>query len=59
VIRAVDRGPGISNLPLILSGEYKSKTGLGRGIVGCKRLADHFEVSTSKAGTHITAEVEL
>jgi serine/threonine-protein kinase RsbT len=59
VIRATDRGPGIPNLPLIMSGEYRSRTGLGRGIIGTKRLADHFEINTGSFGTQILAEVEL
>jgi serine/threonine-protein kinase RsbT len=59
VIRATDRGPGIPNLPLIMSGEYRSRTGLGRGILGTKRLADHFEINTGSFGTQILAEVEL
>lgn len=59
VIRATDRGPGISNLAHVLSGEYQSKTGLGRGLLGSKRLADRFDISTGRNGTQIIAEVEL
>jgi serine/threonine-protein kinase RsbT len=59
VIRALDRGPGIPNLEHIMSGEYRSRTGLGRGILGTKRLADHFDISTGAHGTQIVAEVEL
>lgn len=59
VIRAVDRGSGIPNLSIIMSGEYRSRTGLGRGIVGTKRLADHFDINTGEHGTQILAEVEL
>lgn len=59
VICATDRGPGISNLPHVLSGEYRSKTGLGRGLLGTKRLADAFDIATSPNGTHILAEVRL
>lgn len=59
VIRAVDRGPGIPNLALVMSGEYRSRTGLGRGIIGTKRLADHFDISTGSYGTQVLAEVEL
>ena len=39
---AQDSGPGISNLEEIMSGRYKSRTGMGRGILGVKRLADRF-----------------
>jgi serine/threonine-protein kinase RsbT len=59
VIRAVDRGPGIANLAHIMSGEYRSRTGLGRGILGTKRLADQFDITTGSFGTQIVAEVEL
>jgi serine/threonine-protein kinase RsbT len=59
VIRAFDQGPGIANLDHVLSGKYHSKTGLGRGLLGSKQLADRFEVSTGSAGTQIMCEVAL
>jgi serine/threonine-protein kinase RsbT len=59
VISATDRGSGIPNLPHVMSGEYRSKTGLGRGLLGTKRLADSFEIATDSRGTHILAEVRL
>src|SRR5689334_2739907 len=59
VIRAVDQGPGIRNLDHILSGKYQSKTGLGRGLMGTKQLADRFDISTGNAGTQIMVEVAL
>jgi serine/threonine-protein kinase RsbT len=43
----------------VMSGEYRSKTGLGRGIIGTKRLADSFDIATSSKGTQILAEVRL
>lgn len=50
-----DSGPGIDNLEHILNGDYVSKTGLGLGLVGCRRLMDELEVTTSAiAGTQIT-----
>jgi serine/threonine-protein kinase RsbT len=58
-ICAIDRGAGIPHLALVMSGDYRSKTGLGRGIVGTKRLADSFDIATSASGTHILAEVRL
>jgi len=57
VIRAADSGPGIPNLELVLSGRYQSKTGLGRGLLGTKRLADNFGVATGSRGTTILVEV--
>ncbi len=51
---AKDNGPGIPDLSLILAGGYKSKTGLGLGILGCKRLADDFTIDTGPyRGTEI------
>lgn len=58
-IRAIDRGPGISNLAHIMSGDYRSKTGLGRGLIGTKRLSDHFDIVTGPQGTRILSEVRL
>jgi serine/threonine-protein kinase RsbT len=59
VISASDRGSGIPNLTHVMSGDYRSKTGLGRGLLGTKRLADSFEIATDSRGTHILAEVRL
>src|SRR6187431_702094 len=57
ILRAEDSGPGIPNLELVMSGRYRSKTGLGRGLLGTKRLADHFDVATGATGTTVVAEV--
>jgi serine/threonine-protein kinase RsbT len=59
VVRALDAGPGIQNLDRVMSGQYQSKTGLGRGLFGSRRLADRFEISTGTAGTTVVAEVFL
>jgi serine/threonine-protein kinase RsbT len=59
ILRAVDTGPGIPNLDLVMSGRYRSKTGLGRGLLGTKRLSDHFDVATGAGGTLVVAEVLL
>ncbi|WP_039917245.1 ATP-binding protein [Cellvibrio mixtus] len=54
-IHIEDNGPGIENLDLILSGNYKSPTGMGMGIIGARRLADRFNIKTGPdIGTHIT-----
>lgn len=58
-IVVVDSGPGISNLPEILAGKHRSKTGMGRGLSGSKRLATRFEVDTGPHGTRVLAEVAL
>lgn len=56
---AIDQGPGINNLDTILDGKYKSKTGLGKGIVGVRRLMDRFEISSTARGTRVEAELHL
>jgi serine/threonine-protein kinase RsbT len=58
-ILARDAGPGIGNLDHILSGKYKSRTGLGRGLLGVKRLARSFDVTTGSNGTRIEVEIAL
>jgi serine/threonine-protein kinase RsbT len=58
-IRAVDAGTGIPDLDQILSGRYKSKTGLGKGLLGIKRLAEAFSVQTGATGTRVEVEVTL
>ena len=55
VISVTDSGPGIANLPDILDGKYISRTGLGKGIIGTKRLMDHFEIDSSPGGTQVQA----
>jgi serine/threonine-protein kinase RsbT len=58
-ICAIDTGKGIPDLDLVLSGRYKSRTGMGRGLLGCKRLADGFNADTGPRGTTIRAQVSL
>jgi len=59
IVRASDEGPGISNLEQILAGEYKSKTGMGMGLRGCKRLSDRFDIETGEWGTRVEAEIQV
>ena len=40
-----------------MAGKYKSRTGLGAGILGVKRLGSHFEIQTGPTGTRIRVEV--
>ncbi|MFW5875752.1 MAG: ATP-binding protein [Myxococcota bacterium] len=56
---AEDQGPGIPNLDEIMTGEYRSRTGLGMGLLGTKRLADHFSITSGARGTRVEAEVNL
>jgi serine/threonine-protein kinase RsbT len=55
-VLAVDKGPGIADLSTILSGTYQSKTGLGKGLLGAKRIFDDFIIDTALGrGTTIRA----
>ena len=57
-VRASDEGPGIANLDEILEGRYRSKTGLGRGLVGARGLVDEFDVQTRPGhGTQVVARM--
>jgi serine/threonine-protein kinase RsbT len=58
-ILATDAGPGIPNVDEIMAGRYRSRTGLGAGLLGTKRLVDRFELQTGPTGTHIELEVNL
>ena len=54
VIRISDRGRGIPNLLEIMEGRYQSRTGMGLGIVGARRLMDQFQVESAPgAGTTV------
>ena len=55
VISVSDTGPGINNLGEILDGKYVSRTGLGMGLTGTRRLMDHFAISSSPSGTVVEA----
>lgn len=58
-VRAVDTGAGIENLEEILAGRYKSRTGLGMGLLGTRRIANTFDVTTGVDGTIVEIEVVL
>lgn len=50
-----DQGPGIASVEDILQGQYKSATGMGRGILGARRLVDLFSIeSQAGAGTSVS-----
>src|SRR5271155_2042108 len=59
VISVTDSGPGILNLSEILDGKYISRTGLGKGIIGTRRLMDRFEIKSSVDGTTVEAGKSL
>jgi signal transduction histidine kinase/CheY-like chemotaxis protein len=50
VIEVTDRGPGIADLAAVLEGRYRSRTGMGVGIIGARRLMDRFEISSPPSG---------
>ena len=49
-IRIVDQGPGITDLEGILNGSYQSKTGMGMGILGARRLMDQVQIDSQPGG---------
>jgi signal transduction histidine kinase/CheY-like chemotaxis protein len=49
LVRVTDQGAGIANLGQVLSGQYRSTTGMGVGIIGARRLMDQVEID-SKPG---------
>ena len=53
-IAVSDKGPGIARLDEVISGSYRSETGMGLGIVGARRLMDYFTVDSTASGTTIT-----
>jgi len=46
-----DHGPGIPKLDQILEGRYQSRTGMGLGIIGTRRLMDNFDIETNPSAT--------
>ena len=53
-IKVTDEGPGISDLENILNGNFISKSGMGVGLIGSKKLMDFFDVTTAEGkGTQI------
>ena len=56
LVRVADRGPGISQLDDVLSGRFRSRTGMGIGIQGARRLMDRFGIESSSHGTTVVLE---
>lgn len=55
VVESVDAGPGIPNVERALLDGFSTGNGLGCGLSGVRRLMDDFDISSSPAGTHISA----
>jgi signal transduction histidine kinase/CheY-like chemotaxis protein len=58
-IRISDEGPGIAELKKVLGGTYKSKTGMGLGIVGAKRLMDDFQIESAPGKGSVVTLVKI
>jgi signal transduction histidine kinase len=56
VVRVRDDGPGIADVEAILDGRYVSRTGMGLGILGARRLSDRFRIE-SAPGRGTTVEI--
>ncbi|HWE82484.1 MAG TPA: ATP-binding protein [Gaiellaceae bacterium] len=60
VVRVSDEGPGIAEHEKVLAGRFTSRTGMGVGIVGARRLMDSFDLRTSPGdGTTVTITKHL
>lgn len=57
IVRISDNGGGIHDLDSILEGRYQSRTGMGLGIVGARRLMDQFQID-SAAGKGTTVSLK-
>jgi signal transduction histidine kinase/CheY-like chemotaxis protein len=54
-----DRGPGFRSLDDVLDGRYRSTTGMGRGIVGTRRLMDQFSIHPRPGGGSVVTMGKL
>ena len=55
VAQVTDTGPGIPDLDNILQGRYRSKSGMGLGLIGARRLVDDVKIETKVGeGTTVT-----
>lgn len=43
---AKDNGPGIKDIERILSGDYRSESGMGIGLMGTQKMMDEFEIDS-------------
>jgi serine/threonine-protein kinase RsbT len=53
-VTARDNGPGIQDLQAALRSGYSTSGGLGLGLAGVRRIADHFEIASDSTGTMVT-----
>ncbi|ASK64339.1 ATP-binding protein [Virgibacillus phasianinus] len=52
-IVAIDKGPGIENIPEALETNMSTSKGLGAGLPGVKNIMDEFSIDSSNKGTKI------
>ncbi|MGA3185596.1 MAG: ATP-binding protein [Bryobacteraceae bacterium] len=54
-VEVSDQGPGIGDLEGVLGGSYESRTGMGIGLSGSRRLMDQFRIQSEPgSGTKVT-----
>jgi signal transduction histidine kinase len=51
LITIKDGGPGIADLEAVMTGAYRSPTGMGKGIIGTRKLMDKFDIMSDRRGT--------
>ena len=51
---ARDQGPGIQDMQSALRSGYSTSGGLGLGLPGVRRIADHIEIVSNSSGTTVT-----
>ncbi|MFH1595164.1 MAG: histidine kinase dimerization/phospho-acceptor domain-containing protein, partial [Pseudomonadota bacterium] len=60
VVRISDQGPGIADVNAILEGRYRSRTGIGLGVSGARRLMDALDIdSVPGSGTTVGLKKNL
>ena len=51
---ARDNGPGIADMQAAMRSGYSTSGGLGLGLAGVRRIADHFEIVSNSSGATVT-----
>ena len=54
-VKVTDHGPGIADVDTVLADAYESRTGMGIGLSGTRRLMDFFQIQSEvNAGTQVS-----
>ncbi len=57
-VTALDHGPGIENLPVVLAGGYSTSGGLGLGLSGLRLIVNEFDIKTQPGiGTQVNISI--